>query len=85
MIHDIEWDKETASEPRESVKEEIINAINSGHIPMTPCHAGTLRVRAEITGPLATQLVGNIRCSCGTTLAKFEGTEDGSKIEFTKV
>ena len=47
-----------------------------------PCHPGGLTVHLSIVGPLLTDLIGNITCSCGKPFCKFHGPSDASSVAY---
>tara|TARA_R110002050_G_scaffold231031_1_gene366808 strand:+ start:1986 stop:2249 length:264 start_codon:yes stop_codon:yes gene_type:complete len=49
-----------------------------------PCHDGTLHVELSVVGPLLDQIVGNVKCNCGKSYLKINGTATQS-ISYSRI
>jgi len=88
MISEFDWCGCTAISNEE--KQEIESSIRDtyearGDQELKPCHDGDVKVQVDITGPLFSELVGNITCSCGKKYCTFRGASDASKVVFESV
>ncbi|MFC0047891.1 hypothetical protein [Rheinheimera tilapiae] len=49
-----------------------------------PCHNGDLLVELSVAGPLLNQVVGNVKCNCGTSYLIIDGTVN-QNISYNRV
>lgn len=85
MDYEFHWVSHTNYEIRRSAEAHIRKDQESGHSPITFCHAGTVVVTLSSPDPFQTTLVGNMKCSCGKARGEIGGRSDGSSITFQEV
>jgi len=88
MISQFDWCGCNAITDEE--KREVENSIRQafedrGDMELKPCHDGQVKVQLNIDGPLFSNLVGNVACSCGKKYCKFTGNSDASRVNFERV
>ncbi|MCS4502600.1 hypothetical protein NYO91_00770 [Arhodomonas aquaeolei] len=85
MQHKFTWDECTAEPDKREIEASVSQTLESGHVDLSPCHEGPVTITLAVTGPLAETLVGNVRCSCGATLAIVRGNGDASHMVIEEV
>jgi hypothetical protein len=66
---------------RESAEIKIKNDIQESD-DIKPCHTGPISVSILSSDPLEVSIKGEIRCSCSKILALFNGSSDGSTLNY---
>ena len=66
---------------RESAEMKIKNDMQESD-DFKPCHSGSISVSILSSDPLEVSMKGEIRCSCGKILESFNGSSDGSTLNY---
>ena len=88
MIAAFDWcDCHAITEPEKRDVEATIRRDVEGRFDakFKPCHPGQLTVQLNVVGPLLSDLVGNIKCSCSRPYFKINGTSDASRVTYERV
>lgn len=88
MISEFDWCgcKAIIGEQKRKIEDSIRQTFKArGDMELKPCHDGQVKVQLNIVGPLHSDLVGNVTCSCSKKYCKFTGTSDASNITFERV
>lgn len=82
MHPDFVWHVTLSQTQMEAAEAHIREDLLGGHIPFQACHAGPVQVALGSSDPLASTIVGNIKCSCGELIGAVEGTSSGSSLSY---
>ena len=85
MIAKFDWDEcYTITDTQKGDVEAKIRRDVEGpdaEVKFKPCHPGQVTVQLNVGGPFLSDLVGNIKCSCGIPYCKFNGTSVASTFK----
>ena len=88
MIATFDWcNCNSITEPQKrDVEAQILSDVErSFDAKFKPCHLDQLTVQLNVVGSLLSDLVGNIKCSCGRPFIKIYGTSDASIVTYERV
>jgi hypothetical protein len=66
---------------RTSAEMKIRNDIEETN-DLKPCHTGSISVSILSSDPLEVSIKGEARCNCGKILVSFNGSSDGSTLNY---
>ena len=66
---------------RESAEMKIKNDMQESD-DFEPCHSGSISVFILSSDPLEVSIKGEVRCNCGKILVSFNGSSDGSTLNY---
>jgi hypothetical protein len=85
MISEFDWcDCQTVTQAQKKEVEASIRRTlqDWSDDKLKPCHHGNVKVKLNVCGPLFSQVVGHISCSCGRPFCKFITNDDASSGTF---
>lgn len=85
MTYIFEWHASLDATERTTFEAKLLHDLKSEHTPKLSCHDGRSVVSIGQADPLGQNLVGNVRCSCGSPVARIDATRNASNVRISRL